>query len=454
MNDWKRIPLLALAAAALLLTAAAGAAPAEEAAPPETDTLLQAIRTTDDARTAIAAYAKANTRDPDNIELHQAHLRRMLELGLPQVAIHPARALVRLGARDAKAWGVIAYHHGRAEEYTAAFDAAARAAALEPDNPSLLANLAQLLVWYDRQVDVPPVSPAALRAVERHRPQWERHAAFTAATARMEKAYESTVGLRERLRADLTALDLQLQAIRREGAVIQQQVQAIDRELYTLRARIDELEDEKYYSGGGIYRGPGGVIIRRPYRRWGHRGPVVSPYRLREIEDEIDEIEDAIDALQLDRRVVVARGVALLGELRENEQLAEQLSAQLARTDERPEAFFRWDPPAVDGQVVERREYVPARRSDPEPRAPAQEARARLDLARAYFHAARYDRARSILLDLLRTWPHTPEAVDAEILLVRTDRRLAQLERERQERERQEREQDARPPVDLEYRLE
>jgi len=118
----------------------------------EWDELTKAIQEIEAAAKpdqAMAAYARGCTQNRQSVKLQKAYMRRMLKFGRPDLAYNPAKELTQLEPRDAVAWGVIGYKFAKQGQYVTAMPGAFKAVTLEPENPSICQNAAQLLVWYE-----------------------------------------------------------------------------------------------------------------------------------------------------------------------------------------------------------------------------------------------------------------------------------------------------------------
>ncbi|MCD6304386.1 MAG: hypothetical protein J7M21_05425 [Planctomycetes bacterium] len=143
------------AVAAAGMCAAAATAQAAAGSPTsipgvEWDELTKAVRAIASAGSveqASAAYAKGCAINRQSIRLQDAYMRRMLKFGRPDLAVQPARELLKLQPDNAVAWGVIAYEQCIKAQYLAAVPNALRAAELDPQNSSICHNAAQLVAW-------------------------------------------------------------------------------------------------------------------------------------------------------------------------------------------------------------------------------------------------------------------------------------------------------------------
>ena len=380
--------------------------------------LIETIREAENPRTAISAYARAAAIDSKSIELHQAHMLRMLRSGLLRIAYYPAGALVRLDPDNGTAWGVLGCAYGRKGDWVEALAATVRAAEQIPDDPSVLNNLGQLTAWYERQLDLPGLPAAVRRSIERHKDEWTRRAAFLRAYQRMKKAYEHGARAADDLTRQAKAAQNDLHEARQKALAIDQQLRDISSEIESREDRIDELRRERYYVyypryGRQYVLTDGRLVV---YRRHYPRYPLLNRERL---DDEIRQEERAVEDLKRQRSTLRAVGGRILSELKDKQRNVGQLEAKLRASRARPEQHFRWDPPAVDGVVVDEVERFPAAREKPAPKTPQQKAQQRLRLARNYIHNALPDSAVPILQEILAQYPDTESAREARAALIK-----------------------------------
>src|SRR5688500_4855374 len=74
-----------------------------------TNPAVQSIRAAADPSAAVAAFVQAAKADPQNADIEQAFVHRMVELGAPELADAQARNLTNRNAADAITRGVCAY---------------------------------------------------------------------------------------------------------------------------------------------------------------------------------------------------------------------------------------------------------------------------------------------------------------------------------------------------------
>jgi len=183
------------------------------------------------------AYARAAAEFPNSAKLHDAYMRRMLALDLPELAYHPAGLLVKLDGDNALAWAAVAHMHARRGEFEQALPAAVKAARLKRDDPFILDVAGQLVAWYDHEADKDEIPKAVRKALEKLRPKLARQEAFDkayqAAEAFFEQADRETVFVPEHLAGAATAA-------REREERIRKLIEELDR-------RQEELREERSY---------------------------------------------------------------------------------------------------------------------------------------------------------------------------------------------------------------
>jgi len=397
--------------------------------------LRELIEQTDDPGVAITAYARACAIDPASAGLHAGYMWRMLAAGLPQVARIPAARLVALGRPTAAAWGVLGYHHGREGRLDEALAATVRSAELDPQDASVMHNLGQLLAWYDGAARPPALPAVVLRALQQQRAAWQRRPAFQAAYQRVEHAANRLQRLREELADKIDDAARREQAALEQALALAEQARLVRADLEAAEDRLDWLRRE--YDDANVHVGtPDQVIVvigtdgSRTFVRRGRvrtvHGPVLHrrilytryPDRYRkDLDREIDRVENRRDELdaQYDRLRREAR--AAVRRLRRRRAAREALEDRVADLPARPDARLRWDPPAVGGAVVPRQEHIPRPMALPLPADPAREAAEKLQLVRAYLANGLPEKGQALARALVKQYPTTPAAGEAQALL-------------------------------------
>jgi tetratricopeptide (TPR) repeat protein len=384
--------------------------------------LIDTIRTADQPAQAIAAYARANALDRNNIELLNAYLRRMLQLGLPQVAWYPANVLVHLSPDNGMAWAVVGYMHGRDGRLSGAFSATMRAIDRLDDNRSVLFNAGQLAAWYDHQQVPPEVSHIARRILDDRHKQLAENAFFQRGYEAISKAYEKIARRNADLTKKLAAAEVAAREVRKLAVEIDGQMRDVSSEIDERLSRIDrlrrELRDEYTY-----YRtGPRTTIYVRGVhygRRYDYYPRFHDRYTRDRIRQDIRDEKQAIEQLRIKRDALLRQGLPVLDEFRQKQVAIDDLRRQMALSAELIVPSFRWDPPAVDGVVTALRDHWPIT-PVPLPDLPIDpdvEATRKLHLAELYLGFGMTDQARKILLGIVRDYRATDAAAQAAKLL-------------------------------------
>jgi hypothetical protein len=389
-------------------------------------TYLKAINDSDDASEIISLYARAAVADRNNPLLHETYVRRMLQLGLPQIAYYGARNLVALDKESGLGWGVIAYHQARRGEYDDAVTSAIRSVVKGRNNPAILHNAGQLLAWHSLQTPPPEISNYLRQVLQRDWEDLMNRGAF-------QKAYDDLLAqanqqqrLSEQARQQMSAAENALLAAQQAALDFDRSLRdignEIDRRIRTINLLQNELNYSAFYSyglfipRGGIY--PGGIV-----GPWGpgtlvYTADTANAYR-DDLQAQIRYIEGEISDLRARQAIIRRQGQLSLGELNQKatgvEQLRRQLAANLAGGIEQK---MRWDPPAVDGIIAPELENIPrpkiAANAQPDPE---MDARQRLDLARLYLNYDMAAKSVDILRELAAKYPNTKAAAEARKLL-------------------------------------
>ena len=130
------------------MIAGLAAASSVRGAPRPIDGHVEAVRKAETPSAVVSAFAGGVAVDPRNAALHEAYLRRMVDLGVPEMAAHQAQILTGLDAGNGLAWGVMAFVYARRGQMPTAARAVARALKALPDDPFVLSTAGQLVAWY------------------------------------------------------------------------------------------------------------------------------------------------------------------------------------------------------------------------------------------------------------------------------------------------------------------
>lgn len=402
------------ACAALAQEPATAPAPAPSTRPDKQarlDALIEAIKVAGEPSAVVSAYAKASAIGPRDKTLNNAHMRRLLQLGMPQTALHSAQILVVEEPENGTAWGVVAYMAGKKGDYMAALSASFKAIANNADDASILNNTGQLLAWYDGLAQAPELTDSVKRILER-KPDWLKKEPFA-------KAYKRVADLNEERAKQLVAVQ---QKIKDADAAVEQtreKITAAEGQLRDLQDQIDshkdtlrDLRNDYWYTGFSdrfVHTGPGGqVVVLGTTNDW-HRSTLLT--RIKREERTIDDLKLQFERTRRD-------GKGLLGELAVRHAAADQLRREDPMLT-RLQKAFRWDPPCVDGVMTEPLGFLPPVATGPAnlPSDPQEEARRQLQLARQYIGSGLVNQGEALIKSLIEKYPDTQAAAEAKKLL-------------------------------------
>jgi hypothetical protein len=152
---------------------------------------LQAIQQAPDPSAVVAAYANGIALSPNDPKLQDAYVRRMVDLGLPEMAFHQAQTLTTMQSNNGVAWGVVAYVDARRGQMPEAISAINLAGQFAPDNKFVAHTAGELLAWYDRKADKKAIPAEAQDGLAKIRKLLAKQTAFTEAYDNASKAYQT-----------------------------------------------------------------------------------------------------------------------------------------------------------------------------------------------------------------------------------------------------------------------
>ena len=377
--------------------------------------LLKLIRETKDPGTAMAAYARGCAIDRNSTELHDSYMRKMLTLGLPQIARFPARSLVALDAKNGTAWGVLGYMAGKHGRLGEALTNTIRAAALLGDAPSVLNNLGQLCAWYEHVTDLPRIPDADRRTLAKHKEQWSRREAFAMAYRRIQKEFQRQEQIRLDLDKKIAAAQVEANVAGREVLLLNEQLGQAKANIDGIKDRIDSLRRDRRWA----YRytlGENQIIVTSDgqvyyYPRYNYLYRDELSRRIRQEEQALRSEERRYNRLRRQVRELAKQAAR-------KRNAVDKLRKQSRRAAVRLERTFRWDPPAVDGVVFPEIENLPlATRRVKLPEDPEADAAQQLSLAKLYLAHALNDKAETLLRGILKNYGSTAAAKEVRSLL-------------------------------------
>ena len=262
-----------------------------------------------------------------------------------------------------------------------------------------------MVAWYDRELDLPEIPDRTKRLLERLRDRLQQNERFARSYRAVESAYQEQGDLTKDFEGRITVADAQVVTRKQLALEIDRGIRDLNDEIDQREYAIDSLRRDLYYPKLHSFG------QRRYY------------YLYRQIRGEararIRHEERAIDELKLKIRLLRREGEGALADLKVKQSELDRLRRQMRQAMERVERRFRWDPPAVDGVVTDEIDHFPPLPADQQaaPDDPETAAEKRLDLARLYLRNDLHQRAAEILRQIVATYGATQAAREAKILL-------------------------------------
>jgi hypothetical protein len=113
---------------------------------------------------AVEAYAKARLANSDNLVVDQVYMRRMVQLGAPEMCATQAERITRSTPDDYLAWAVLAFNSAARNDFASALVQLARAARYESRDQFVQRTGGQLMAWFDTAADQSQLPSDALDA--------------------------------------------------------------------------------------------------------------------------------------------------------------------------------------------------------------------------------------------------------------------------------------------------
>jgi hypothetical protein len=139
---------------------------------------IDAIRKAADPSAAVAAYTRALPVDRGDWAATSTYVRRMIELGVPDMAYVQARDLTRREPDNGLAWAVVADVHARQGDFVQALSEMVTAVRRLPADAFVQRVAAQLFAWYDTQADQSLVSADLKKSLDATRQELINRATF------------------------------------------------------------------------------------------------------------------------------------------------------------------------------------------------------------------------------------------------------------------------------------
>lgn len=132
---------------------------------PSLGSLIRDIEVAPDPDAAVDAYSAALVLHRDSPSVHGAYLRRMVDLGLPQLAVSAADRLLADEPNNALARAVLANYEASQGNFSDALTDISLAVPRAPDEPFVQVTAAHLLAWYDNNPNAPLLESYIRRAL-------------------------------------------------------------------------------------------------------------------------------------------------------------------------------------------------------------------------------------------------------------------------------------------------
>ena len=207
-----------VSSALLMLLTVASVCPAQSedtddsATPEEMAAAIEEIQAAERVRDASAAYASLARRAPDNAALRLAYIRRLIQLGSPDLAYAAAGQLVTIAPDNVFGLGVLGYCQGRRREYADATDCLARAAQLGATDEATMANLGQLIAHMELDPSAPTLSDEIAELVSANKAGWSASEAYQRGYDRIALGHQAYTEAENTLTAKLAAIEAEIQA--------------------------------------------------------------------------------------------------------------------------------------------------------------------------------------------------------------------------------------------------
>jgi hypothetical protein len=149
---------------------------------------VDGIYNAQDDQQAIAAYQSAP--DKTDLELNQAFVQRLVELGMPEKALDQAKIVLAASPADGLASAVIAFNDARLGNMAEAVAGITLAARSLPDDEFVVRTAAQLAAWLDQRPAGVQIHDAVVEAFDEMRQKLAGQKTFADAYTEAQTAYK------------------------------------------------------------------------------------------------------------------------------------------------------------------------------------------------------------------------------------------------------------------------
>ncbi len=369
---------------------------------------VETVRSDHDPDAVYAAYQEGLALDKRSVQLHLLFLKRMLKLGVLHVAYGPAQALDKLLADDDAnrplVCAVLTHLHATRENMPEALKAALRVSLANPDDPSSLNNLGQLLAWYDLDLQAKSLDDATKRLVETVREKVHRRKPFQQAYQRGRKIYAKHAEVDRKYGKKLAQATAQLDAAERQLARRKGDAAGAAVSAGSSEEAVKKLRQEL------------AVVERRLAQSVSNSERAALRKQAKQLRGRIDQ---ETRSQQKSGKEFVAADVIRKGAVEDLDQkrlAVATLQAERNRELQAAEMVWRWDPPVVDAQVMTVVERVPGSKLIP-PLGSQEKSVKLLKMAELYLENGVKDKARALLTEIVNDHPASSSARRAADLL-------------------------------------
>ena len=370
---------------------------AQQAAQP----FIDAIRQADTPGAAMAAYAKGSSIDRGNIELNGAYMRRMLQLGLPQFAVVPARMLRQADRGDSLAPAVIGYMLAVENRHADAMEALSDVVETRKDDDAVMHNLGTLLGWLDEQnpEDIPDRLKMKVAAA---RTEWEKIPACAAALAAVRKGVKSLGRPTAELRAAQKDARAKADSIGNQGAILNRNWTRLNESIQEEKRQINRLHHRRGELSAQIDAADDDAFYLRQQRQHILADMHAREDRLARLNEQAADMKKEADELN--------------AALREAKKRAAAAGAEVDAMVVRLRKVLEFKPPSVGG-ISATQLTMPAEAPATLPADAERAAESQISLARLYVNNGMTAKAVETLQMLIEAYPQTKAAQRARSLL-------------------------------------
>jgi hypothetical protein len=386
-------------ASAPAATAPAPSGPAATTKPSELSLCVAAIGAAPDAVSAAEAYSRGCKIDRSCPALHEAYMRRALQLGNPEAATYGARALLAVQPANPLARSVMAYSEGKGIRLADALNDTMAIVAQLKDDDAVMNNAGQLVGWHELFAQSTKIPDAAQKAIDKLRDDLFANAAFSDAYARVK--------------ADAAKEQARKDDLNSKIAGTQDEIDKLDLKIKAYIA-AQRQHDNDVASAQATYDD---ALAR--YNNWSF----YSGFPNASLKVAVDNARRALDAakaapLNCDGPPLDVLNTTRTAKLNALNNLKVQLAIVVMPA-------FRWETPAVDGVPTPKGHGQPdaatatsrPAASQPSPLDHETLAARQLNLAQNYVSANMKAKAVKLLNALLEDYPQTKAAKEARQLL-------------------------------------